>query len=370
MDFKFSKETAESASPASADKGRQNFLLIVLLILVAVFGYIYFFTDLIKPQETQKPAEAPAPQVVKKPLPPREGQDAKTGTAAAPEVKKEATTTAKTEPQKVAVAETPAAKTPPPAKQEPGKPSKPAPATDASKIPAVPDEKGQKQMPSKAAEKKPVVAEKPQPIAAGKKVSPAPGGDKKPAEAGKIAGSDKKTAAVTAPKKVAVKPKKIVASVSAQEGDGGPWTIVVGSYVLEEALSKDLGRVRKAGLEASVQHGGRKKAHMNRLLLGEYADRVAAQTELDKLKRSTSDAFILNQGGKHCVYAGSYLLQERAVSEKERLAAAGFNLTLKHADVTIPSENLTAGTFSSRKSAEAALKKLKDTGIKATLSRQ
>jgi cell division protein FtsN len=86
------------------------------------------------------------------------------------------------------------------------------------------------------------------------------------------------------------------------------------------------------------------------------------------LKQHTSDAFILEQGGKFAVYAGSYLLTERADSEKERLAAAGIKLTIKHAEVSIPAKYLTAGTFSDKKAADAAVKKLKGIGFKATLS--
>jgi hypothetical protein len=149
----------------------------------------------------------------------------------------------------------------------------------------------------------------------------------------------------------------------------GPWTVVVGNYVLEDAMASDLARVKGAGLEAAVKEGGRRKAAMNRLLAGEYPTRAEAQKELDMLKQHTSDAFILDQGGKFAVYAGSYLLTERADSEKERLAAAGIKLTIQHAEVSIPAKSLTAGRFSDKKAADAAVKKLKGIGFKATLSR-
>jgi cell division septation protein DedD len=149
----------------------------------------------------------------------------------------------------------------------------------------------------------------------------------------------------------------------------GSWTVVVGSYVLEDAMASDLARVRGAGLETDIKDGGRRKTGMNRLQAGEYPTRADAQKELNTLKPYTSDAFILEQGGKFAVYAGSYLLTERADSEKERLAAAGIKLTIKHAEVSIPAKCLTAGTFSDKKAADAAVKKLKDLGFKATLSR-
>ena len=67
------------------------------------------------------------------------------------------------------------------------------------------------------------------------------------------------------------------------------------------------------------------------------------------------------------VYAGSYLLDSRAAFETERLGAAGFALTLKKVEVAIPSKSLSAGSFRDKKTAEAALDKLKAAGINATL---
>jgi cell division protein FtsN len=72
----------------------------------------------------------------------------------------------------------------------------------------------------------------------------------------------------------------------------------------------------------------------------------------------------------HSVYAGSYLLDSRASSEKERLAAAGFSLTLKRVDVSVPTKNLTAGSFTEKSAAEQALKKLRAADVKATVTRQ
>jgi len=362
MDIKFSKDGGDAPKQAAGgDKGRQNVLLVVLLVLVGGFAYAYFFTGLIRPQQEQKPAEAPAPQVVKKALPPREGAPSPaapaTATAPAPApapgAKQVPAPAAKPEPTKAAPAvpvTAPVAKVAPKPKEEPKKaePAKPVVKQAAPTQVAKPA-----QVVAKPVEKQQTLPEKKQAAVVQKKAaSPAPAG--------------KKTAAV---KKAATKPEK---KITPEPGgaSGGPWTVVVGNYLLEEALAADLVRVRKAGFNAAVQQGARKKSPMNRLLLAEYDDRAAALAALDKLKRFTSDAFVLGQGGEHAVYAGSYLLDARAQSEKERLAAAGFTLTLKHAEVAIPSKLLTAGTFSDKKAAEAAVKKLKAAGLKASLSRQ
>ncbi len=237
-------------------------------------------------------------------------------------------------------------------KPEAAKPSEKKP------LPPVAEKRDQKPVAAKPEEKKQAQVEKKQPVADKKVVA-----EKKSVE--KEKGVDGKPMA----KKAAAKPEK-KAGVEADKATSGRWTVIVGSYQLEDALAVDLARVKKAGLDAAILPGSRKSAKMNRLFLAEYSDKAAAKAELEKLKRHTSDAFIIDNDGKHAVYAGSYLLDERASAEKERLAAAGFPLTVKRAEVPIPTKRLAAGTFADKKSAEAAQKKLMGVGLKASLSRQ
>lgn len=360
MDFKFSKggEENSQAEPA-AEKKNQSAILALLVILVGGFSYVYFFTGIIKPQEPSKPAEpAETAQVVKMPLPPRDGEAAKADAkpadakpadakpAAAPPVKAEPAKPAPAAPVAVAVpAPAPAAK---PVAQPPAKPKEEPKKAE----PVKPKEEPRKAEPAKPVEKKPAVAES-KPAAADKKAEPAK------AEAKKVASEAAPKAAVPA------KPAKSEAAASA---GGGVWSILVGSYVLEDALSADMGRVRKAGLEPVVKAGPRKKTAMNRLYLSEFANRAGAQAVLDKLKRHTSDAFVVDQAGKHTVYAGSYLLDTHTATEVERLRAAGFQVSLKRTEVAIPSQNLILGPYKDKKAADAALGKLKAAGVKATLS--
>ncbi len=355
MDIKFSKDSDENKQQAGVeDKGKQNLLLVVLLILVGGFGYVYFFTDLIKPQQDQKPPPPPSPQVVKKPLPPSDGQPAK---AASPPVP------ATPAPATAAAAKPVAAPAPLKTAGEPKKADAAKPAVEAKKADAA---KAAEKKPSpavvKADEKKPVLAEKKPAAAPDKKAPPVAAMESKAAATRKPL--EKKTDAAVTAKKAVKKPTQNGAAIPAKAvKTSSGWTVLVGSYVLEEALASDLVRVRKAGLEASIVPGVQKKTRMNRLLLAEFADREAARAQLDKLKRYTSDAFIIDSAGKHLVYAGSYMLDARAASEKERLAAAGFKLTIRRVDVSIASKSLTAGVFSDRKAADEALRKLKAAGI-------
>lgn len=373
MDFTFNKSDAGNPrAEADGEKKRQRTILLLLLLMVCGFSYLYFFTGIIKPQKAQKPAEPAAKsQMVKMPLPPQpvDTGPGKTETKpsdsrkepAAPVVPQQPPQTPKTAVAPVApvVVAPQAAKSPVPPpvvpKEEPGK-SEPAKLREEpKKVVAT----------GKAAESKPVAAEKkPEPAKPDTKKA----AEQKPEPARPDA---KKVAAEPAlkPKKI-VKAEKPVKGANDEAASGNNWSIQVGSYVLEDALSNDMGRVRKAGLEPVVTPGARKKIVMNRLFLSESADRADAMSALEKLKRHTADAFILDQGGKHAVYAGSYLLDARASSEMERLNGAGFKVSLKRADVAIPSQTLTVGPFKDKKSAEAALDTLKAAGIKAAISRQ
>ena len=362
MDFKFSKNSDDSQQESPDEKRKQSTLLVLLLILVGGFAYLYFFTGLIKPQEAPKPAEAPAPapQVVKMPLPAREIEPSKP-VDAAPE-KAESPKTAATSPVTAAAPVAKPAAAPVKPAAAPVKPAaaiKQAPAPTPSKL---------REEPKKAEATRPT----------DKKAQPVPLTDKKGDKAAATKSDDKKPAA--AAKKPAVTGKKSAFAkndikkpasvdqtvVKAKKSAAGSRMLLIGNYVLEEALSADMGRVRKAGFEPVVKPAARKKTSMNRLFVADFNDHSSAQSTLEKLKRYTSDAFIIEQGGRFSVYAGSYLQSESANSEKERLKAAGYVTTVRHSNIAIPSQSLSVGPFDSKKTADAALGRLKSAGIKAT----
>jgi len=381
MDIKFSKDSAGGQQAAGDNKGKQNVLLVVLLVLVGAFAYIYFFTGLIKPLPEQKVAESPASsQVTKQPLPAPDGGPPKADSgevkmdAAAPAVKPEPAPAAPSAAPAPAAAAKPAVQETAKAKEEP-KDSGEAQTAVKKPLPAAGKAAAKKPAPAEKKEpaavaSKPAPVEKKEPVAAASKTAVVPAAEKKPADAKKAVEKPAAAPAVAAVKKAPQKPVKKEASAPAKAAYTGNWTVLIGNYVLEEAMTADLGRVRKAGLEAFIVPGAQKKSHMNRLLLAEFTDRDSAQAELAKLKRVTADAFMIDNAGMHGVYAGSYLLDARAASEKERLAADGFKLTVKRVDVSIPTKNLTAGSFPEKSAAEGVLKKLRAAGVKATLSRQ
>lgn len=313
MDFKFGKEPTHDESPQqSSDKGRQTGLLILLLVLVGGFGYFYFFTGMIRPQE-QPQTPQPPPQVVKQPLPSRDAVP-----AAQP---------------------TPPSSASPAPPVTPGKQQPPA-AVGTAIVPAAPS-----QAPKPAAAKpadtvKPAVQllkkeqpkEQPQPAAAKVEVKPA--------------------AVQSAPVE-----KKPVAKTT------GPWTVVVGYYVVEEALAADMTRVKKTGLTPVMTSGPKRPATMHRLYVGEYGSRAEGQQVLGKIQQIGGSGFLVQRGDAYELFAGSYAIQRGAEVEQQRLAAAGIKATIRKVQVPLASRKLTAGTFTDRKTAESAVKKLKDAAI-------
>lgn len=364
MDFKFSKNADDSQQESPGEKKRQGPLLVLLLILVGGFAYLYFFTDLIRPQDTKQQAEtpAPAPQAVKMPLPSREDEPAKpAGTA--PE-KTEAQNAAAAAP---VTAEAPAVKpATAPAAKPAAAPAKqaPAPAVKPSPAPSKPKEEPKKTESVKTGDKKAQPAQ----LAdiKGDKAAASGNDGKKPAAAAKkpaVAGKK-----IAAKKDDGMKPASGDQSAAiAKKNAKDSSMLLIGDYVLEEELSADMGRVRKAGFKPVVKPSAHKKKSMNRLFVSDFIDRASARSTLEKLKGYTSDAFIIDQGGRFSVYAGSYLQIESANAEKERLKAAGFLTTVRHTSIAIPSQSLSVGPFKSRKEADAALAKLKSSGIKAAL---
>jgi cell division septation protein DedD len=326
MDFKFDAGSKGDAAPQGQDKGRQTVLLVVLLLLLGGFGYLYFFTGLIRPQEQAAPPQ-PVPQVVKQPLPARDGVQSQMSSAvqtaapAAPTMAPaQATTPAATSsavPAKAPAVVKPAAPAAKPVAQKP--------VVDAKST----------AKPAQAAKAEPI-----KPVAA-----------LKPAATPKVA--EKKAAAPKASPKPAATAAKV----------GGPWTVVVGSYVLEEKLAADMARVKAAGLTPVMTSGQRHMTTMHRLKYADYADRDTAQQAVELLKRTGGDGFVMQKAGKYEVFAGSYAQLTSAQAEQQRLANAGIKVSLQKSQVGVPSRKLTAGTYTDRKVAESTLKKLKQAGI-------
>ena len=379
MDFKFDKgPAADAAAQEGQGKGRQTALLAVLLVLLGGFGYLYFFTGIIRPQVQSAPPVQPAPQVVKQPLPARENT--------LPPAGSEMPGTAPTAPSAAAPTVTPpaAVKPAPVAAAAPNVKTPDAPAVKPQPVAPVPkvaqsakEQKVQpaaaKVMPQPAAPApkavQPAKDQKVQPASA--KVMPQPAA---PAPKAAQPAKDQKVQPAAAVKVTPpaagknVVPAKPVAKQSVLPVKrGGPWTLVVGSYVLEEQLAADIARVKAAGLTPVMTSGQRRITTMHRLKYGQYADSNTAQQAVELLKKQAGGGFSLQKSGIHEVFAGSFAQLGSAQVEQQRLAAAGVNVTIQKSQVAVASRKLTAGTFTDRAAAEAALRKLRQAGFSSSI---
>lgn len=361
MDVKFDKEPAED-SPVSNEQeprggGRQTIMLVVLLLLLCGFGYVFFFTNLIR---TQEPPPSPPPQqLVKKPLPLRDAASAQPADKLPLQQSPQAATKPAEQPKPpVAAAVAPSQAKPVEKKpvaaaaprSEPAKPTQPQKLAQAPKQeppkPSAAARQDQKAL-KKQETPKPEVAVKP---------------GQKPLPTAPSAGQNGKNAALASSSKQKVTETKTEPKALAARKKG-PWTLVVGSYVVEEKLAEDMTRVKGQGLPATMASGGRRSTTMYRLVFGSFPDSATSQQAIARLKKNGASPFSIQKGSSHIVVAGSYSMQDRANQEQQRLASSGITVTIQKTNVAIPTRKLTAGTYTDRAEAEAALKKLKKAAI-------
>ncbi len=299
------KDDEEKISERGAS---QNLLLGFLVALLAVFGYLYFFTGMIKQREVES-EKAPPPQQLKHPIPPR------------PDVQ---------------------------GQNVPVKPSLPL-ALPVSSKPA-----GPPKPPSNTAETmQPSAVTPPQVIAAAKPASPSPAKSAEKPEAPK-------------PKPTPVKPQPKVLSAKVSE-EKSP----VFLYKLEtvDILSAPKAQKLMASMKSSGFLGvGIKKLHqerlMKRLFVAELSDYNSAIAELEKLKKITDAAFILPAGGKYNLYAGSYDQVKRAKTEMSRLAGRGVKTSLRDSRVKLPVYRVT-GQIKGKYAAEEWVKRLRKQAVES-----
>ena len=354
MDIKFDKgaDSGEETQVPTPEKGGQTKLLLVLVLLLGVFGYIYFFTGLIRPQEAPPAPPQPAQQIVKQPLPSRDAVPADTTLKDAAKAPVPTPAAAKTpEPAPGAAAVKPVQKPSDvkPAATHTAKPAEPAKTAQAKPVAPVPVKPVVK----------PAEPAKPAPTALAPKKAEQP----KPVVQSAGAKPEQKAAAQTKTELKKDTAVKAVEPVKQAQNTKGPWTLVVGVYVVEESLATDLVKVKKAGFTPLVTSGPKRPVAMNRLFYGETSSKDEAQKAIEKLKAAGGDGFSVQRGSKHDVFAGSYSLLEGAKAEQQRLGAAGVKVELRKVKVGVASRRLTAGSFAERKAADEALKKLKTVGV-------
>jgi len=318
-------------------KQNQTTKIILLLILLGAFGYLYFFTPLIRTPEGEevKKEAPPVSQMVKKPLPQKEGASRDGKPAPAPADEKQP---AQKPAQPPATAKVDEKKSPPAVPQKPAPPASPKKEEPVAKsVPPAPPKGKPAPVPPNPAAAPAVAKNEPQKVAQGRTApSPAPAAKKSsPAEAGVV--------------------------------NRGKFTLSFGE-VPEGAVMNDLKkRLAAAGITPVTTRPVTRKVTMHRLLVSEQTDHDTALREVASLRKRKIDAFMGETGERYRVYAGSYLYRDRADEEIKRLASLGVSATIVDGEAEVRLQSVTAGSFGDRESAEKAKKSIALKGAAATV---
>ncbi len=321
------REILDRVTPSGEEGAAQRVLLLVLLLVVVLFGYLYFFTGMIKAREEAVPPAVVA-SVTKKPLPPRPGAEEPAGAAeekakpaAGSESESAGNVSATTDGGKIAPAKPAVA---PPKKEQPIA-SKPVPAVQPLKA----------NVPAKAVQQKKDQSQ----------TAPLPAASPK-----KAGGTE------SIPSKNVAPAKKV----------GAQYALFAGEFILAENLKNAQRQLKKAGIQTFNVSTRTKLEPMHRVRLGEFPSRTEAETELQKLQKAAGAAFILPADGKYAVYAGSYFNAGQAAREKARLSALapnGTSVTVEKVEINMPVKRLIAGAFPDKETATAEAARLKKRGI-------
>ena len=301
-----------------------------LLIVLALFGYLYFFTDMIKShQEPQPKAEAP----VRKPLPRKSGPlgamstSAKSGVTSHPAI----TGVKSVDISQKAGQATPVKPVPSPI---------PAPAPKQSV--ASPSVKSPPAKPALQSTSQALPTAKPQP--------------------------HKTASSAVATVKPAVKPESAAKQVSA--AGEVKYAIQCGPFATIRELAPARVALKKAGLSPVTSPGPKRPTLMYRLFVAGYSDAAVAAVERNKLLEATPDAFVLLHEGNYELFAGSYHEEGRAGKMEDRLSAQGIKVERRQVTAPVATRRLTAGGFPTKEVAGDVAERLKKNGIACTVTQQ
>ncbi len=162
-----------------------------------------------------------------------------------------------------------------------------------------------------------------------------------------------------------VKPEPFVPQPTTPVAAEGLYTLSAGAFLMQSSVDDVLKRVRKLGYEAQI-HKIKRKVDMTRLLVGVYPEATAAQKLLE-VKKITPDAFSLNKGDKIAVYAGSYLVLDKArIFADTTLIENGIRVTEEGVQIDQTLQRVTFGSFASREEALKISRKVAGQGLVAT----
>lgn len=241
--------------------------------------------------------------------------------------------------------------------------AKPAPAPMQEKAATTPEQSaGEKTATPAASETSSGATPTPPRLVATQKTPPAPVVAEKAPPA--PAAVEKAAAPEPKPTPAEVQPKLFDPKPAPAPVVGGDYTLSAGAFAMQSSVDGVTKKIRKLGYEPQVTEIKR-KVEMTRLLVGVYSPDVAKQ-KLREVKKVSSGAFSLNKGSKTAVYAGSFLVLDKArVFSDTTLSKNGIRVTEEPIKVDRPLQRVTFGSFATRDDAAAASRKVAGKGLEA-----
>ena len=339
-------EKYEQDGSLQEGRGGRRMLLVAILIVLALFGYLYFFTNMIRSHEEPQPS---AEALVRKPLPRKGGPLGSMSTSVKHPVA--GATPATTGEKPAANLKEPGTRNSEPGVQKPpadkAAPKKSPPEQQAKPTAASHPAGGAAVTPPVAP---PPVKSSPVTTVPAKPVSPPASTISKP-QLQKAAPPVKPVA------KPAAKPEPAAA------GSEGKYAVQCGPFATTRELIPARDALKKAGLNPVASPGPKKPMLMYRLFVAGYSDAAVAAAESKKLLEATPDAFVLPHDGNYELFAGSYHEEGRATKMQDRLSAKGIKVELRQITAPVPSRRLIAGSFPTREAAGTVAERLKKDGI-------
>ena len=167
-----------------------------------------------------------------------------------------------------------------------------------------------------------------------------------------------------APMSTPPKPKLFEAQTQAKPVATGPYTLSAGAFAMKSSVNAVVKKIRKLGYEPDIQPITR-KVDMTRLLVGVYSPDVA-EKKLVEVKKVSPGAFKLNKGKKTAVYAGSFLVLDKArVFADTILTKNNIHVTEEPVKIDRTLQRVTFGGFASRDEAVKTAGDLSRKGLDA-----
>lgn len=178
------------------------------------------------------------------------------------------------------------------------------------------------------------------------------------------------TVSAAAPRPVE-RPAEVAPAISQakpQAPAAGPkYRILAGAFLQHSHLTDAERRIEGLGYPVRVVPVKRRMS-MTRLKLGTYPA-AEARSRLAELQAAAPEAFLVAEGGKLAVYAGSFSSPQQARSAAAELLAQGWEVRESAAEVEVSLQQLSCGPFTGYSSAKSAAERIRDAGLAAMVIR-